>query len=100
MVLELAEKNPISAVVLCNSIPVQLGANLARELKKLRPDLRHTVDFLVPSIHGIAQPLVKATAMAAGDPEEASEQMWVQVPPEVLRYLPRSINISLMFISK
>jgi hypothetical protein len=26
-------------VVLCNSIPVQLRANLARELKKIRPEL-------------------------------------------------------------
>jgi DNA-binding response OmpR family regulator len=39
MVLEMAEKDHVGAVVLCNSIPVQLRANLARELKKIRPEL-------------------------------------------------------------
>jgi DNA-binding NtrC family response regulator len=84
MVLEMAEKDNARAVVLCNSIPVRLRANLARELKKVRPDLpviaiysdgedeqlRPTADYLVPSIHGIAQPLLEAITKAAGDPEE------------------------------
>ena len=84
MVLEMAEKDNARAVVLCNSIPVRLRANLARELKKVRPDLpviaiysdgedeqlRPTADYLVPSIHGIAQPLPEAITKAAGDPEE------------------------------
>jgi DNA-binding response OmpR family regulator len=84
MVLEMAAKNHVGAVVLCSSIPVQLRANLARELKKIRPDLpviaiyaesedqhlRNIADYLVPSIHGIAQPLVEAIAKAAGEPEE------------------------------
>jgi hypothetical protein len=66
---------------------VQLRANLARELKKVRPDLpviaiysdgedehlRAIADYLVPSIHGIAQPLVEAIAKAAGEPEESNE---------------------------
>jgi DNA-binding response OmpR family regulator len=39
MVLEMAAKDHVGAVVLCNSIPVQLRANLARELKKIRPEL-------------------------------------------------------------
>ena len=87
MVLEMAEKGSVSAVVLCNSIPVQLRANLVRELKRARPDLpviaiysdgedehlRAIADYLVPSIHGIAQPLVEAIAKAAGEPEEISE---------------------------
>ena len=87
MVLEMAAKDHVGAVVLCNSIPVQLRANLARELKKIRPELpviaiysenedqnlRDLVDYLVPSIHGIAQPLVEAIAKAAGEPEESSE---------------------------
>lgn len=82
MVLEMAERNHVSAVVLCNSIPVQLRANLARELKKIRPDLpviviysenedqhlRDIADYMVLSIHGIAQPLVEAIARAAGEP--------------------------------
>jgi len=87
MVLAMAKKNHVGAVVLCNSIPVQLRADLARELKKVRPDLpviaiysenedqhlRGIADYLVPSIHGIAQPLVEAIAKAAGEPEEAIE---------------------------
>jgi len=87
MVLEMAERNHVSAVVLCSSIPVQLRANLARELKKIRPDLpviviysenedehlRHIADYMVLSIHGIAQPLVEAIAKAAGEPEELTE---------------------------
>lgn len=87
MVMEMAEKNDVGAVVLCSSIPIQLRANLARELKKIRADLpviaiysdgedeqlRAIADYLVPSIHGIAQPLVEAIAKAAGEPEEFSE---------------------------
>ena len=87
MVLEMAAKDHVGAVVLCSSIPVQLRANLARELKKLRPELpviaiysdgedeqlRPVADYLVPSIHGIAQPLVEAIAKAAGEPEEFTE---------------------------
>ena len=87
MVLEMAAKDHVGAVVLCSSIPVQLRANLARELKKLRPELpviaiysdgedeqlRPVADYLVPSIHGIAQPLVEAIAKAAGEPEELTE---------------------------
>ena len=87
MVLKMAEKDHVGAVVLCSSIPVQLRANLARELKKVRPNLpviaiysdgedeqlRPIADYLVPSIHGIAQPLVEAIAKAAGEPEELSE---------------------------
>ncbi|MGC2741639.1 MAG: hypothetical protein WA672_00525 [Candidatus Angelobacter sp.] len=86
MVLEMAEKDHARAVVLCSSIPVHLRANLARELKKARPDLpviaiyadgedkhlRPTADYLVPSIHGIAQPLLEAITKAAGDPEEVT----------------------------
>lgn len=62
MVLEMVEKTASRLWCLCNSIPVQLRANLARELKKVRPDLpviaiysdgedehlRATVDYLVP----------------------------------------------------
>jgi DNA-binding NtrC family response regulator len=84
MILEMAGKDHVGAVVLCSSIPVQLRANLARELKKVRPNLpviaiysdgedeqlRPIADYLVPSIHGIAQPLVEAIAKAAGEPEE------------------------------
>jgi DNA-binding NtrC family response regulator len=87
MVLNMAEKNHVGAVVLCSSIPIQLRANLVRELKKVRPDLpviaiysdgedeqlRAIADYLVPSIHGIAQPLVEAIAKAAGEPEELTE---------------------------
>jgi DNA-binding NtrC family response regulator len=87
MVLEMAGKDHVGAVVLCSSIPVQLRANLARELKKVRADLpviaiysdgedeqlRPIADYLVPSIHGIAQPLVEAIAKAAGEPEELTE---------------------------
>jgi DNA-binding NtrC family response regulator len=87
MVLEMAEKDHVGAVVLCSSMPVQLRANLARELKKVRPSLpviaiysdgeyeqlRPVADYLVPSIHGIAQPLIEAIAKAAGEPEEFSE---------------------------
>jgi CheY-like chemotaxis protein len=87
MVLNMAEKNHVGAVVLCSSIPVQLRVNLARELKKVRSDLpviaiysdgeeehlRAIADYLVPSIHGIAQPLVEAITKAAGEPEELTE---------------------------
>jgi DNA-binding NtrC family response regulator len=87
MVLEMAGKDHVGAVVLCSSIPVHLRANLARELKKVRPNLpviaiysdgeeeqlRPIADYLVPSIHGIAQPLVEAIVKAAGEPEELTE---------------------------
>jgi len=83
----MAEKDHVGAVVLCSSIPVQIRAHLARELKKVRPNLpviaiysdgeaeylHGVADYLVPSIHGIAQPLVEAIAKAAGEPEELSE---------------------------
>ena len=46
MVLKMAEKNHVGAVVLCSSIFVQLRANLARELKKVRPDLPSDCNLL------------------------------------------------------
>jgi hypothetical protein len=84
MVLEMAEKNHVAAIVLCSSIPLHLRTSLARELKRVRPHLpliaiysegedehlRPAADYLVPSIHGIAQPLLEAISKAAGEPEE------------------------------
>ena len=84
MILQMAKANHAAAVVLCSSIPMLLRANLARDLKKVRPNLpliiiysdgedehlHRTADYLVPSIHGIAQPLLEAITKAAGDPEE------------------------------
>ena len=39
MILQMAKANHAAAVVLCSSIPVLLRANLARDLKKVRPNL-------------------------------------------------------------
>jgi DNA-binding response OmpR family regulator len=84
VVLDLIEKHDFAAAVLCNSIPIYLRVNLAREIKKLKPSLpliilfsngeeaqlRASADQLVPSIHGIAQLLLEAITKVAGKPDE------------------------------
>jgi DNA-binding NtrC family response regulator len=84
LILEMTKNNHAAAVVLCSSIPLHLRTSLARDLKRIRPDLpliiiysdgenehlHPSADYLVPSIHGIAQPLLEAITKAVGTPED------------------------------
>src|SRR4051812_16653412 len=74
LVLELVQKQKFDGAVLCNSIPLHLRMSLCKELRKLKPtlplvilysdgeeqNLRECADQLVPSMHGVAQPLIEA----------------------------------------
>ena len=82
MVLELLKRADLGAVVLCNSMPAALRIDLARKIKQTKPALPLVIlhsdteraqfqaltDYLVPSVHGFAQPLIEALTLAAGEP--------------------------------
>ncbi len=83
VLMDLLAKKDFDGAVLCNSIPVDLRAELARTIKKVKPalpliilyadgedgHLRRLADELVPSVHGFAQPLIEAISKVVGEPD-------------------------------
>jgi CheY-like chemotaxis protein len=83
LMVQLAQEQHFDAVVLCNSIPLLLRKNAARELKTLRPktplivictaseqsELQNLCDALVLAEDGISQPLLEAISKLADGPE-------------------------------
>ena len=83
LMLQLGQEQHFDAAVLCNSIPLELRKNAARELKASRPKLplivicteseqaqfENLADALVLAEDGISQPLIEAISRLAEGPE-------------------------------
>jgi DNA-binding response OmpR family regulator len=84
LLLDLATKQDFDAVVLCSSIPARTQENIARDLKKVKPNLplviicaaddQHRFAGLAQAVvvaeDGVSQPLMEAIFSLAGDPDE------------------------------
>ena len=87
LVVEIAAQQPFDAVVLCNSMPLRVREELARELKKRIPTVplviiceheeqrsfHELADKVVVAEHGVSQPLMEAIFQVAGDPDREPE---------------------------
>jgi CheY-like chemotaxis protein len=81
--MDLLARQEFDGAVLCSSIPKQLRLDLARRIKKEKPELplvvlyvdgekeefQSVADEMVTSMHDIAQPLLEALTRVVGQPD-------------------------------
>ncbi len=90
LVLQVVSKQNIDAVVICNSVPAHLKENIARELKRLKPNLpliiicsdhernrlKNLAEEVVIAPRGASQqPLIEAIGRVAGRPDENQKKV-------------------------